>query len=89
MARDELGPLGGTAALIGTFAIMIILIAVLGLVVVNAMKHSPWATFTVSATIPIALFVGVYMRYFRPASVGGIGLGCGFIIVIGGGRSFY
>ncbi len=69
MARDELGPLGGTAALIGTFAIMIILIAVLGLVVVNAMKHSPWATFTVSATIPIALFVGVYMRYFRPGQV--------------------
>ncbi len=69
MARDELGPLGGTAALIGTFAIMIILIAVLGLVVVNAMKHSPWATFTVSATIPIAMIVGVYMRYFRPGQV--------------------
>ena len=69
MARDELGALGGTAALIGTFAIMIILIAVLGLVVVNAMKHSPWATFTVSATIPIAMLVGVYMRYFRPGQV--------------------
>ncbi len=69
MARDELGPLGGSAALIATLAIMIILIAVLGLVVVNAMKHSPWATFTVSATIPIALFVGVYMRYFRPGQV--------------------
>lgn len=69
MARDELGPLGGTAALIGTFAIMIILIAVLGLVVVNAMKHSPWATFTVSATIPIAMIVGVYMRYIRPGQI--------------------
>ncbi|MCX7081785.1 MAG: carbon starvation protein A [Methylococcales bacterium] len=69
MARDELGPLGGTAALIGTFTIMIILIAVLGLVVVNAMKHSPWATFTVSATIPIAMIVGVYMRYLRPGQV--------------------
>jgi carbon starvation protein len=69
MARDELGALGGTAALIGTFSIMIILIAVLGLVVVNAMKHSPWATFTVSATIPIAMIVGVYMRYFRPGQV--------------------
>ncbi len=69
MARDELGPLGGTAALIGTFAIMIILIAVLGLVVVNAMKHSPWATFTVSATIPIAMIVGLYMRQFRPGQV--------------------
>jgi len=69
MARDELGSLGGTAASIGTFVIMIILIAVLGLVVVNAMKHSPWATFTVSATIPIAMIVGVYMRYIRPGQV--------------------
>jgi carbon starvation protein len=69
MARDELGVLGGTAALIATFAIMIILIAVLGLVVVNAMKHSPWATFTVSATIPIAMIVGVYMRHLRPGQV--------------------
>ena len=69
MARDELGPLGGAAALIGTFAIMIILIAVLGLVVVNAMKHSPWATSTVAATIPIAMIVGLYMRNFRPGRV--------------------
>ena len=69
MARDELGALGGSAALIGTFAIMIILIAVLGLVVVNAMKHSPWATATVTATIPIAMIVGLYMRSFRPGKV--------------------
>ncbi|MGR9087883.1 MAG: carbon starvation CstA family protein [Gammaproteobacteria bacterium] len=69
MARDELGSLGGTAALIGTFAIMIILIAVLGLVVVNAMKHSPWAASTVTATIPIAMIVGLYMRSFRPGQV--------------------
>jgi carbon starvation protein len=55
MARDELGPIGGVAALIGTLLIMVILIAVLGLVVVNAMKHSPWATSTVFATIPVAL----------------------------------
>jgi carbon starvation protein len=69
MARDELGILGGTAALVGTFAIMIILIAVLGLVVVNAMKHSPWATSTVAATIPIAMIVGLYMRSIRPGRV--------------------
>ena len=69
MARDELGPVGGFAALIGTFAIMIILIAVLGLVVVNAMKHSPWATSTVAATIPIAMIVGLYMRNIRPGRV--------------------
>lgn len=69
MARDEIGAIGGTAALIGTFMIMIILIAVLGLVVVNAMKHSPWGTSTVAATIPIAMLVGVYMRYLRPGRV--------------------
>jgi carbon starvation protein len=69
MARDEIGPIGGAAALIGTFFIMIILIAVLGLVVVNAMKHSPWATSTVVATIPIAMVVGFYMRHLRPGYV--------------------
>lgn len=69
MARDELGAFGGTAALLATFSIMIILIAVLGLIVVNAMKHSAWATFTVTATIPIAMIVGVYMRYIRVGQV--------------------
>lgn len=69
MARDEIGSIGGNAALIGTFMIMIILIAVLGLVVVNAMKHSPWATSTIAATIPIAMIVGVYMRNIRPGRV--------------------
>ncbi len=69
MARDEIGVIGGTAALIGTFMIMIILIAVLGLVVVNAMKHSPWATSTVAATIPIAMIIGLYMRNIRPGRV--------------------
>jgi len=69
MARDELGPFGGFAALIGTLMIMIILIAVLGLVVVNAMKHSPWATSTVFATIPVAILVGFYMRSWRPGRV--------------------
>ncbi len=69
MARDELGPLGGFAALIGTLLIMLILIAVLGLVVVNAMRHSPWATSTVFATLPIAILVGVYLRNIRPGRV--------------------
>jgi len=88
MARDELGALGGTAALIATFAIMIILIAVLGLVVVNAMKHSPWGTFTVSATIPIAVFIGFYMRHFRPGQVleaSAIGVALLLLAVVGGG----
>ena len=69
MARDEIGAIGGTAALVGTLLIMIILIAVLGLVVVNAMKHSPWATATVAATIPIAMLIGFYMRNIRPGRV--------------------
>lgn len=69
MARDELGAIGGIAALTATLFIMIILIAVLGLVVVNAMKHSPWATSTVAATIPIAMLVGLYMRSIRPGRV--------------------
>ncbi len=69
MARDELGAVGGVAALVATMLIMIILIAVLGLVVVNAMKHSPWATSTVAATIPIAMLVGLYMRNIRPGRV--------------------
>jgi carbon starvation protein len=69
MARDELGPIGGAVALIGVMAIMIILIAVLGLVVVNAMRHSPWATSTVAATIPIAVLIGMFMRHIRPGRV--------------------
>jgi len=69
MARDELGAIGGISALLATLLIMIILIAVLGLVVVNAMKHSPWATSTVAATIPIAMIVGLYMRNIRPGRV--------------------
>jgi carbon starvation protein len=69
MARDELGTFGGFAALIGTLLIMVILIAVLGLVVVNAMKNSPWATSTVAFTIPIAIFIGFYLRRIRPGRV--------------------
>ncbi|MGZ8164615.1 MAG: carbon starvation CstA family protein [Methylobacter sp.] len=88
MAREEIGPLGGTAALVATFAIMIILIAVLGLVVVNAMKHSPWATSTVAATIPIAMIIGFYMRHFRPGQVleaSALGVTLLLLSVAGGG----
>ncbi len=69
MARDELGPVGGTAAVLGTLMIILIIIAVLGLVIVNAMKHSPWASSTVFSTIPIAVLVGFYMRNWRPGRV--------------------
>jgi carbon starvation protein len=69
IVRDEIGPVGGAAALVGVLAIMIILIGVLGLVVVNAMFGSPWGTSTVAATIPIALLMGVYMVLLRPGRV--------------------
>ncbi len=88
MARDELGPLGGVAALAGTLMIMVILIAVLGLVVVNAMKNSPWATSTVFATIPIAILVGIYLRSWRPGKVlegSLIGIALLLFAVFGGG----
>src|SRR4029078_5095826 len=88
MARDELGPGGGLAAIIGTLTIMIILIAVLGLVVVNAMKHSPWATATVFATIPIAVLIGLYLRNIRPGRVlegSLIGIALLLFAVVGGG----
>ncbi|MEO8467384.1 MAG: carbon starvation CstA family protein [Gammaproteobacteria bacterium] len=88
MARDELGPIGGAVALIGVLAIMIILIAVLGLVVVNAMRHSPWATSTVAATIPIAILIGLFMRHLRPGRVlegTAIGVVLLLLAVFGGG----
>ncbi|MCG3039805.1 carbon starvation protein A [Streptomyces sp. S1A] len=69
MARDEIGRVGGAAALVGVFAIMVILLAVLALVVVNALAHSPWGTFSVAMTIPIALFMGFYLRCLRPGRV--------------------
>lgn len=69
MARDELGNVGGIIASIGILLIMIILIAVLGLVMVNALADSPWGVFSIAMTIPIALFMGVYMRYIRPGKV--------------------
>jgi carbon starvation protein len=69
MARDEIGPVGGAAALVGVLAIMVILLAVLALVVVNALANSPWGTFSLAMTIPIALFMGFYLRVIRPGRV--------------------
>lgn len=69
MAREEIGPVGGVAALVAVLAIMIILLAVLALVVVGALKGSPWGTFSIGMTIPIALFMGVYLRYLRPGRI--------------------
>ena len=69
MAREEIGKTGGFAALITVLLIMVILLAVVALVIVNALKSSPWGTFTIAATIPIAFFMGIYLRYLRPGKV--------------------
>jgi carbon starvation protein len=66
MAKDEIGPVAGYTALVAVLGIMIILVAVLGLVIVNALKASPWGTVTLALTIPIAMFLGVYLRWLRP-----------------------
>ncbi|MFF9811514.1 carbon starvation CstA family protein [Streptomyces coeruleorubidus] len=88
MARDEIGRVGGAAALIGVFAIMIILLAVLAMVVVNALAESAWGTFSVTMTIPIALFMGFYLRYLRPGQVvetSVIGVVLLLLAILGGG----
>ncbi|SFU48225.1 carbon starvation CstA family protein [Alicyclobacillus macrosporangiidus] len=69
MAKDEIGPVAGVLGALGIFFIMIILIAVLAMVVVNALKGSPWGTFTIAMTIPIAIIMGLYMRFVRPGKV--------------------
>ena len=74
MAREEIGPVGGAAALLAVLAIMIILLAVLALVVVNALAESPWGTFSIGMTIPIALFMGFYLRVLRPGRVSEVSL---------------
>jgi carbon starvation protein len=69
MAREEIGPIAGFTALVATFGIMIILIAVLALIVVNALRSSPWGTVTLGLTIPIAMIMGLWMRFVRPGRV--------------------
>ncbi|MBI6854526.1 carbon starvation protein A [Pseudomonas cichorii] len=74
IVREEMGRIPGTIALFGCFLIMIIILAVLALIVVKALAESPWGMFTVMATIPIAMFMGVYMRYIRPGRIGEISI---------------
>src|SRR5687768_11469289 len=88
MAREEIGPVGGVAALVAVFAIMIILLAVLALVVVNALAKSPWGTFSIAMTIPIALLMGFYLRYLRPGRVietSVVGVALLLLAIVGGG----
>ncbi|MEV6431296.1 carbon starvation CstA family protein [Nocardia sp. NPDC051463] len=92
MARDELGPIGGVAAIVAVLVIMMILLAVLGIVVVQALAAvkgadgqlhggSPWGVFSIGMTIPIALFMGVYLRYVRPGRVGEVSI-VGFALLL-------
>lgn len=81
LIKSELGHVPGMIALFGAFFIMLILLAVLSLIVVKALAESPWGTFTVAATIPIAMFMGIYSRYFRPCAIAEISL-IGFTLLI-------
>jgi carbon starvation protein len=81
LIKTELGLVPGIIALFGAFMIMVIILAVLALIVVKALADSPWGTFTVAATIPIAMFMGVYNRFIRPGRVGEISL-VGFVLLI-------
>jgi carbon starvation protein len=87
MARDEIGPFAGLSAMVAILAIMIILLAVLALVVVNALRDSPWGLFTIACTIPIAVLMGLWMRTWRPGRTGeatAIGLVLLFLALVGG-----
>ena len=81
LIKSELGEIPGVIALLGTFMIMVIILAVLALIVVKALTNSPWGSFTVMATIPIALFMGVYSRYWRVGRIGEISL-IGFVLLM-------
>ena len=81
LIKSELGQLPGMIAMFGAFFIMLILLAVLALIVVKALAESPWGTFTVAATIPIALFMGIYARYLRPGAIGEVSL-IGFVLLM-------
>jgi carbon starvation protein len=87
IAKEEVNPVAGLAAMVAIFAIMIILLAVLALVVVNALRDSPWGLFTLSMTIPIALFMGLWMNNLRPGKVAEatvIGIGLLLLALVGG-----
>lgn len=81
MIKEEMGPVPGTIALFGCFLIAIIILAVLALIVVKATAESPWGVFTVCSTVPIALFMGIYMRFIRPGRVGEVSV-IGIVLLV-------
>ncbi len=82
MIRSEMGPVAGGIALVGVLLIMVIILAVLALVVVKALTNSPWGTFTVVATVPIAILMGIYCRFIRPGKIAEMSL-IGFVLLMG------
>ena len=87
MAKEEIGPIGGWVALVAVLSILIVMLATVALIVVNALKASPWGTFTIAMTIPIALLMGVYLRRLRPGKVlecSGIGFVLVLLAIVGG-----
>ncbi len=91
MVKDEIGTSAGLLSLVAIVSILIILIAVLGLVVVKALAHSPWGTFTIAATLPIAVLMGIYLRFIRPGRVleiSAIGIGL-LLLSVWYGRYFH
>ncbi len=81
IAKEEVGPIAGFTALCAIISILVILLAVIALVVTNALKSSPWGTFTLAMTIPIALLMGIYLRFLRPGKVLETSL-LGFVLVM-------
>lgn len=81
MAKDELGSFAGVIVMLGALGVMIIILAVLALVVVKALTNSPWGVFSIAATIPIALFMGIYMRFLRPGKIAEVSI-IGFVLMM-------
>ncbi|WP_216072949.1 carbon starvation CstA family protein [Acinetobacter baumannii] len=81
MAKQELGSFAGIVVMLGALGVMIIILAVLALVVVKALAHSPWGVFSIAATIPIALFMGIYMRFIRPGRIAEVSI-IGFVLMM-------
>ncbi|MFB9997599.1 pyruvate/proton symporter CstA [Providencia rustigianii] len=88
LVKEEMGNTAGVIALIACFMIMVIILAVLAMIVVKALTHSPWGTYTVAFTIPLAIFMGIYTRYIRPGRIGEVSvIGLVFLVfaIISGG----
>lgn len=88
LVKEEMGNTAGILALIACFMIMVIILAVLAMIVVKALTHSPWGTYTVAFTIPLAIFMGIYTRYIRPGRIGEVSIiGLVFLVfaIISGG----